>query len=257
MSHWKVLLADDNKSFLELLASRICAEEEFEVVCTAIDGEEALNGIQEYKPDVVVLDIIMPKLDGIGVQEKLLQLPDKPKVIIFSALGMDYITRQALALGADAYFLKPFNLDVFIKRLRMLMGETREQQQSRSDRLSEEELDRRITEMLHKLAVAPHLKGYRYIKQAVIYVVNDKGMLDSITYKIYPSIAERFKTKPARVERAIRSAIENAWDRCRVETMEEVFGYSLDENKGKPSNSAFIALVADKVMLDKGTSGLL
>jgi two-component system, response regulator, stage 0 sporulation protein A len=251
MPQWKVLLADDNRSFLDLLASRINAEEEFEVVCTAIDGEEALGGILEYKPDVIVLDIIMPRLDGIAVQEKLHELNQKPKVVIFSALGMDYITRQALALGADAYFMKPFNLDVFIKRLRALMGETREQQQVRNKKLSDEELDKCITELLHKLAVAPHLKGYRYLKQAIVCVVNDKGMLDSITYKIYPFVAEQFQTKPTRVERAIRSAIENAWDRCRVETMEEVFGYSLNENKGKPSNSEFIAMVADKVMLDK------
>jgi two-component system response regulator (stage 0 sporulation protein A) len=252
MSRWKVLLADDNRSFLELLAARINAEEEFEVVCTAIDGEAALAGIAEYKPDVVVLDIIMPRLDGIAVQEKLQDMPLKPKIVIFSALGMDYITRQALALGADAYFLKPFNLDVFIRRLRTLLGETKEQQNYRSRKLSDEELDRRIAEMLHKLAVAPHLKGYRYLKQAIISVINEKGMLDSVTYKIYPAIAESFKTTPTRVERAIRSAIENAWDRCRVDTIEQVFGYSLDENKGKPSNSEFIAMIADKVLLDKG-----
>jgi two-component system response regulator (stage 0 sporulation protein A) len=253
MSRWKVLLADDNKSFLDLLSRRINAEEEFEVVCTAVDGEAALSGITQYNPDVVILDIIMPRLDGIAVQEKLQELAIKPKIVIFSALGMDYITRQALALGADAYFLKPFNLDVFIRRLRMLMGETREQQLVRSQKLTDEELDRRITDMLHKLAVAPHLKGYRYMKQAIVSVINEKGMLDSITYKIYPAIAESCKTTPTRVERAIRSAIENAWDRCRVDTIEQVFGYSLDEDKGKPSNSEFIAMVADKVMLDKTT----
>lgn len=252
MPKWRVLVADDNRSFVELLASRINMEEDFEVVCTALDGEMALSSIEEHKPDIVVLDIIMPRMDGIAVQEKLCELDSRPKVVIFSALGMDYITRQALALGADAYFLKPFNLDVFIRRMRSMMGETREQLQSRNKKLSEEELDKRITELLHKLAVAPHLKGYRYLKQAIFCVINDKGMLESITYKIYPFVAEQFKTTPTRVERAIRSAIENAWDRCRVEAMEEVFGYTLNEDKGKPSNSEFIAMVADKVMLDKG-----
>jgi two-component system response regulator (stage 0 sporulation protein A) len=251
MHRWKVLLADDNESFLELLAARVNAEEEFEVVCMATDGEETLRCIRQYNPDIVVLDIIMPRLDGIAVQERLKDMPFTPKIVIFSALGMDYITRQALALGADAYFLKPFNLDVFIRRLRTLMGGTREQQLNRSKLLTDEEIDRRITEMLHRLAVAPHLKGYRYIKQAIISVINEKGMLDSITYKIYPAIAGSFGTTPTRVERAIRSAIENAWDRCRVDTIEQVFGYSLDENKGKPSNSEFIAMVADKVILDK------
>ena len=254
MGRWKVLLADDNKSFLDLLALRINAEEEFEVVCTAADGEAALSGIARYNPDIVILDIIMPRLDGIAVQEKLQELETRPRIVIFSALGMDYITRQALALGADAYFLKPFSLDLFIRRLRMLMGETKEQQRMRAQKLTDEELDRHITDMLHRLAVAPHLKGYRYLKQAIIAIIKEKGMLESVTYKIYPMIAEACNTTPTRVERAIRSAIENAWDRCRVDTIEQVFGYSLDEEKGKPSNSEFIAMVADKVMLDKSSS---
>jgi two-component system, response regulator, stage 0 sporulation protein A len=254
MYRWKVLLADDNRSFLEMLASSINAEEEYEVVCMAADGEEALKCIAQCSPDIVILDIIMPRLDGIAVQEKLKGMPIRPKVIIFSAFGMDYVTRQALALGADAYFMKPFDLDVFIKRLRLLMGETRDEQSQKSKKLSDEELDVRVSEMLHKLAVAPHLKGYRYLKQAIISVVNDKGMLDSITHRIYPAIADMFDTTPPRVERAIRCTIENAWDRCRVETMEQVFGYSLDMNKDKPSNSEFIAMIADKVLLEKNRS---
>jgi two-component system, response regulator, stage 0 sporulation protein A len=255
MHRWKVMLADDNRSFLELLASRVNAEEDFEVICTAEDGEEALACIAQFKPDILVLDIIMPRLDGLAVQERLQDMPCKPKVVIFSALGMDHVTRQAIALGADAYFLKPFNLDVFIRRLRLLMGETREQQLEKSRKLSEEDLDRRITEMLHRLAVAPHLKGYRFLKQAILNVIGDRGILDSITYRIYPSIAEKFDTTPTRVERAIRCTIENAWDRCRVETIEQIFGNSFDENKGKPSNSEFIARIADKVIMEKNRDG--
>lgn len=251
MNHWKVMLADDNRSFLDLLSSRINAEEDFEVVCTAEDGEEALACIAKYEPDILVLDIIMPHLDGLAVQERLREMPYRPKVVIFSALGMDHITRQAIALGADAYFLKPFSLDVFVRRLRLLMGETREQQQEKNRKLSEEDLDRRITDMLHTLAVAPHLKGYRYLKQAILNVICERGILDSITHRIYPAIAERFDTTPMRVERAIRCTIENAWDRCRVETIEQVFGNSFDEDKGKPSNSEFIARIADKVLMEK------
>jgi two-component system response regulator (stage 0 sporulation protein A) len=251
MRRWKVLLADDNPSFLEMLASRINAEEDYEVICTASDGEETLEYIDRYSPDIVVLDIIMPRLDGIAVQERIQEMPAKPKIIIFTALGMDYVTRQALALGADAYFLKPFNLDVFIKRLRLMMGETREAQLIKSQKLTDEELNLRVGEMLHKLAVAPHLKGYRYLKQAIVGVIKDKGMLDSITYKIYPEIARIFNTTPTRAERAIRCAIENAWDRCRVETIEQIFGYTLNVNKDKPSNSEFIAMVADRVLLGK------
>lgn len=251
MQRWKVLLADDNRSFIEMLSSRISAEDAFEVVGTASDGVETLEFIQQYAPDMVILDIIMPRLDGIAVQERLLELPIRPKVVIFTALGMDFVTRQAIALGADAYFLKPFNLDVFVKRLRFMMGESRDQMAQREKKLSDEELDDHVAEMLHKLAVAPHLKGYRYLKQAILSVIHDKGILDSITYKIYPVIAESFHTTPTRVERAIRSTIENAWDRCRVETIEQIFGYTLDEDKGKPSNSEFIAMIADKVLLER------
>lgn len=257
MARWKVLLADDNRSFLDMLTERISQEEDFEVVCTAIDGEAALSGISEHKPDIVILDIIMPRLDGLAVQEKLKEQPVRPKIAIFSAMGMDYITRQSLALGADAYFLKPFNLDVFIRRLRTLMGESREQQMKLNKKLNDDELRRRIADMLHSMAVAPHLKGYRFLLEAILLVVNDKGMLDSITYRIYPLVANQFNTTPVRVERGIRSAIEGAWDRCRVETIEKMFGYTLDENKGKPSNSEFIAMIADKIMLDRNSQGLL
>lgn len=253
MPQWKVLLADDNRSFVDMLAMRINDEPDFLVVCTAPDGEAALQGIEEYEPDIVVLDIIMPRLDGIAVQEKLQELPVRPKVIFFTAMGMDYITRQALALGADAYFLKPFNLDVFIKRMRSLMGETREQQAQREKMLLDGDMDRRVTEMLHTMAVAPHLTGYKYLKQAILMVINDQGMLEQVTYRIYPEVAALFQTTPARVERSIRNAIENAWDRCRVETIERIFGYSLDENKGKPSNSEFIAMISDKILLDRNT----
>jgi two-component system, response regulator, stage 0 sporulation protein A len=254
MHRWKVLLADDNENFLEMLASRINMEDDFEVVCTAADGEEALECIVEHKPDIVVLDIIMPHLDGIAVQEKLQDFPVKPKVVILTALSMDHVMQQSLSLGADAYFIKPFNLDVFVRRLKLMMGETREQLLIKSKKITEDAMDVRISELLHKLAVAPHLKGYRYIKQAIISVIADKGMLDSITYKIYPSIAQRYGTTPTRVERAIRNTIENAWDRCRVEIIEEMFGYTLNEDKGKPSNSEFIAMVADKILLENNRS---
>ena len=250
MHCWKVLVADDNISFLDMLVYHINEQDSFRVVCTAMDGEAALEGVLRYMPDVVVLDMIMPKMDGLAVQEKIAAAGIKPKIVIFSALGMDYITKQSLAMGADAYFIKPFNIDLFLKRLRMLMGESREELAAREQKTVEDDLEQRIGEMLHKLAVAPHLLGYKYLKSAILCVVKDRGMLEAITLKIYPEVARQHETTPSRVERAMRNAVENAWDRCRVETMEQVFGYSLDENKGKPSNSEFIAMIADKVLLD-------
>ena len=250
MRKWRVLLADDNKQFVGLLAEALGLEKDFEVVCMAYDGEEAIAGIEEYKPDLVVLDIIMPKLDGIAVQEKLQELPNRPKIVIFSALGKDYITRQTLKLGADGYFMKPFDTGILIKRLRRLMGETNEEQATRERQLTEEDLNRRISAIMHKLAVPPHLLGYKYLIYAIKSVACQRKMLENITYKLYPEIAQQFSSTPSRVERAMRNAIESTWDRCRVETMEEMFGYSVNANRDKPSNSGFIALVADKVMLD-------
>jgi two-component system response regulator (stage 0 sporulation protein A) len=247
---WRVLLADDNPGFLDLLALRINAEADFEVVYAAIDGEDALRGISECQPDIVVLDIFMPKLDGIAVQERLRGMPDKPKIVIFSAIGPDHILKQALALGADAYFIKPFDLDVFIRRLRFLMGDAGERQPINTGMLTGEDLDARVTEMLRRLAVAPRLAGYRYLKKAIIDVVNDKGMLESITHKIYPSIAKLYKTTPSCIERAMRCSIANAWSQCPMETIKQIFGAAYDENKGCPSNREFIVTITDRILYD-------
>jgi two-component system, response regulator, stage 0 sporulation protein A len=233
-----------------LLALRINAEADFQVVYAAVDGEDALRGISERQPDIAVLDIFMPKLDGIAVQERLQGMPDKPKIVIFSAIGPDQVLKQALALGADAYFIKPFDLDVFIRRLRFLMGNAGERQPINAGKLSGEEFERQVTEILHKLAVAPRLTGYKYLKKAIIDVINDKGMLESITYKIYPSIAKLYKTTPACIERAMRCSIANAWSKCTMETIQQVFGSAYDENKGCPSNREFIVVITDKLLYE-------
>lgn len=247
---WRIIVADDNRPFATMLADRLSQERDFQVVAIALDGEEALQAVEEHCPDLLVLDLILPKLDGIAVQERLSQMERPPRCVIISALGRDEVTLQALSRGADWFFVKPFDMDVFLRRVRSVLGETELEQAQRVNQQTEEEMDRRVSDLLHHLAMPPHLLGYKYLKSAILSVALERKLLQNVTYELYPKIAEQYGTTPSRVERAMRNAIECAWNRCRVETIEELFGYSLSDDRDKPSNSSFIALLADRLQLD-------
>lgn len=248
---WRVVIADDNRSFADMLADRMSLESDFEVVALAMDGEEALRVVAAQHPDLLVLDLILPRLDGIAVQERLSQWENPPRCVIISALGRDEVTHQVLAQGADWFFVKPFDMETFLRRVRSILGETEQEQARRENRVTEEEMDRRASDLLHRLAMPPHLLGYKYLKAAILHVALERKLLQNVTYELYPMIAQQFHTTPSRVERAMRNAIESAWNRCRVETIEELFGYSLSDDRDKPSNSNFIALLADRLQLDR------
>jgi two-component system response regulator (stage 0 sporulation protein A) len=164
-------------------------------------------------------------------------------------VGQDTLTRQACELGACAYFLKPFSMEVFRKRLDKLMRVVPAGSTEGTANMFEETIGMEITQLLHQMAIPPHIKGYRYLRESVAMVVGDVTLINRITYQIYPRVARTFDTTPSRVERAMRHAIEVAWNRCRVETIEKVFGYTVSLNKDKPSNGEFIAMIADKVRL--------
>ncbi len=248
---WRIVVADDNRPFASMLADRLSQEKDFEVVAVALDGAAALAAVREHAPDLMVLDLILPKLDGIAVQEHLAQANPRPKVVIISALARDEVTMRALSGGADWFFVKPFDMEIFLRRLRCVLGETEQEQEQRQDRETEEDMDRRVSDLLHRLAMPPHLLGYKYIKSAILSVALERKLLQNVTYELYPRIAEQFGTTPSRVERSMRNAIESAWNRCRVETIEELFGYSLSDDRDKPSNSNFIAMLADRLLLDR------
>ena len=271
-----VLIADDNKEFCSILNDYLLNQRDIVVTGIAKDGIEALDLIQEKEPDLVILDIIMPHLDGLGVLEKLnnMNLNKMPRVIILSAVGQDKITQKAIKLGADYYVVKPFDMDVFIKRIRDMFNSTESSEQS-VNRLAQQntmvsretisqhvapeksepqDLETEITNIIHEIGVPAHIKGYMYLREAITMVVNDMELLSAVTKELYPSIAKKYNTTASRVERAIRHAIEVAWGRGQVEAINKLFGYTINTEKGKPTNSEFIAIIADKLRLKNKVS---
>ena len=228
-----VIIADDNKEFCSILNDYLLNQKDIVVTGIAKDGKEALTLIEEKKPDLVVLDIIMPHLDGLGVLERLnsMDLDKFPRIVVLSAVGQDKITQRAITLGADYYVVKPFDMDIFTKRIRDMFNDT-----------------------IHEIGVPAHIKGYMYLREAITMVVNDMELLSAVTKELYPSIAKKYNTTASRVERAIRHAIEVAWGRGQVEAINKLFGYTVHNEKGKPTNSEFIAIIADKLRLKNKVS---
>ena len=261
-----VLIADDNTDFASTLKNCLEKQEDMEVVGMAKDGNEAFERVLELKPDVLLLDVIMPHLDGIGVLERLgnSNLEKMPLCIMLSAVGQDKVTRQAINLGAQYYVVKPFEIDVLIKRIRELKNYqyaptrnnfiAKEQKSSYIEigdsSKSEENLEALVTNIIHEVGVPAHIKGYQYLRDAIMMVVENIEVINQITKQWYPEIAKKYKTTPSRVERAIRHAIEVAWGRGQLETVENIFGYTISASKGKPTNSEFIAMIADKLRLE-------
>lgn len=261
MSKTSVVIVDDNEAMVQLLEEILKPEPDIEVVGTAGDGISALDVIREKAPDVVLLDIIMPKLDGLGVMEKIRMSGDDKKIpafIIVTAIGQEGVTENAFLLGASYYIMKPFDNEVILSRIRQVKKEMRHSLMEHSkksiyeskERYFERNLESDVTNIIHEIGVPAHIKGYQYLRDAIMMSVNDGEMLNSITKLLYPSIAKRHKTTPSRVERAIRHAIEVAWSRGKMDTIDELFGYTVSNGKGKPTNSEFVALIADKIRLE-------
>ena len=259
----KVAIADDTKEFRLILKDFLVSKNVFDVVEMADDGIKALEAVEKHEPDILILDIIMPHLDGLGVMEKLhkKELKKFPKVIILSAVGHDKVTQRAINMGVDYYIVKPFNFESFADRLIQIseLETSRVQNKSKeivyNEKVNQElSLEVKITEILHEVGVPAHIKGYQYLRTSIIDVVNNIELLGAITKELYPMIAAKYGTTPSRVERAIRHAIEVAWTRGKIETINNIFGYTIHNNKGKPTNSEFIAMIADKLRLEQKVS---
>lgn len=257
MEKINVAIADDNQRMVEMMTRLLEQEDDINVVGSTDNGEDVLEIIKEKQPDVVLLDIIMPKLDGIGVLEKLNEEPvnKKPEIIMVSAMGQENVCEEAMELGASYYILKPFDSRMMIRKIKQIKNgqnhskpfvSVREQQKG----ITENQLEIIVTNMIHEIGVPAHIKGYQYLRDSIMLAIYDMDILNSITKQLYPAIAEKFQTTSSRVERAIRHAIEVAWNRGKVELLEEMFGYTISAGKGKPTNSEFIALIADKLRLD-------
>lgn len=261
MKKIKVGIADDNKEFCNILLDYFKEKENIDIVFVAHDGVKTVEAIKEYNPEVLILDMVMPYMDGLGVLETVngMELPSYPRTIALSAVGQETITQKTINLGAEYYIVKPFNFDILLKRINQLAGNdsvsdnklnyARAISSSRKQ-TSTEELEIEITNIIHEIGVPAHIKGYNYLRDAIMMVVMDMELLGGITKELYPAIAKKNGTTPSRVERAIRHAIEVAWNRGKIETIDKLFGYTVQHDKGKPTNSEFIALISDKLRLE-------
>ncbi len=261
MEKLNVGIADDNENMVRLLSDIVGRDEELHVVGTAKDGEEAYEMIKTKEPDVVLLDIVMPKLDGLGVIDKVNRdksLKKHPNFIMVSAIGQERVTEDAFRLGADYYIMKPFDKDIIVSRIKMVKNHSNKKTNEirrvnpyeTTETFEMRNLESDVTDIIHEIGVPAHIKGYQYLREAIVMSVNDIEMLNSITKILYPTIAKKYQTTSSRVERAIRHAIEVAWSRGKMDTIDELFGYTIHNGKGKPTNSEFIALIADKIRLE-------
>ncbi|MFZ5985928.1 MAG: sporulation transcription factor Spo0A [Bacillota bacterium] len=261
-----VLIADDNAEFADLLKDYMDQYEDIKVVGIAPDGLKAIEMIVSLKPEVVVLDIIMPNLDGLGVLEKLsiMQLERRPMFIMLSAIGQDIFIQRAVALGAEYYIIKPFDVEVLVTRIRQLYQEkyltafsykpvTKNPEPISSDNVDRTyDIEVEVTNLMHEVGIPPHMAGYQYLREAIIQTVKNSKVFSSVTKTLYPAVAEKFNTTPQKVERAIRNAIESAWARGNPDTIDSLFGYTINYNKGKSTNSECIAMMADKIRIAMG-----
>lgn len=260
-----VLIADDNCDFANKLSYFLKSQPDFDVVGVAYDGDEAYKMVLETKPDIVLIDIVMPKRDGLAVLKKLANtsLDKIPEYVVMSVTSSEKIIELALNLGAQYFLLKPQSGDAVADTLRSLNNKTLSKnikvsakssilqvpQLQNSTNPKEFDLEELVTECIHDLGVPAHIKGYQYIRSAIMMVVDNMELLNYITKQLYPTIAKKYQTTSSRVERAIRHSIEVAWSRGKPEMMNDIFGYTIDNDKGKPTNSEFIAMVADKIRL--------
>lgn len=259
MEKIKVAIADDNKELVKTLEMYLGNHPQIEVVGTAANGKICLNMLENQAPDILLLDIIMPHLDGLAVLE-MIQANEQLssiQVIMLTAFGQEDVMKQAVDLGASYFMLKPFEFDRLVNQILQIAGHKQENKQNTSilqgqpqQKMNQKMIDTTITAVIKEIGVPAHIKGYSYLREAIHMVYLDIELLGSITKVLYPEIAVKFNTTASRVERAIRHAIEVAWNRGNYESISKTFGYTVHHLKSKPTNSEFIAMIADKIRLE-------
>ena len=253
----KILLVDAGEDFRRLLAEFIEAEGDMEVVGSCGDGGEALALAQSLRPDAVLTDLVLPGLDGLALIEKLQSAERAPAVIVVSGFYNERVVSDCARLGIHYFLPKPCDLSALLSRMRQALSETPLPSPSLSlpPVSREPSLEAVVTEVIHEIGVPAHIKGYQYLREAIILTVHDMDAINAVTKILYPAVAKKFATTPSRVERAIRHAIEVAWDRGDLETLQKFFGYTVSNIKGKPTNSEFIAMIADSLTLQRKAAG--
>ncbi len=251
-----VLIADSDRNHAESLRQHITHDFKISVIDIVCDGYSVLETVNIKKPDVLIMDIMLPKMDGIAILERFMcnRMAYRPHVIITSSLSTDKMAQKCMSLGAEYFMIKPVNFDSVVSTIKTLCDTSPIQSPSfsiieenkRGDKI---DVETRVTEMIHEIGIPAHIKGYQYLRNAIMLVIENLDIINSITKKLYPTVAENFNTTSSRVERAIRHAIEVAWDRGDTEVLNSIFGYTIATSKGKPTNSEFIAMIADRLRL--------
>ena len=252
----RVELVDASKEYLDVLSARLSKEKDFQVVAAVQDGLEGLRAAKELQPDVLITDLILPQLDGLELLRRLPETGCRCKTVVCTALCNNHAVQDCTALGVDYFLSKPCDFGMMIERIRRLINPARgfgaplggfvPPDPAERD---EANLEAMVTEIIHEIGVPAHIKGYQYLREAIILTINDMEMINAVTKVLYPEVAKKFDTTPSRVERAIRHAIEVAWDRGDIEVLQKYFGYTVSNIKGKPTNSEFIAMIADSLTL--------
>lgn len=246
----KILVADAGEEFRRALVETLCAEADIQVLGQTGDGQELLQLVEQHKPDLIVMDVILAQMDGVEVLQSLnnMSAQERPRVLVISALARGTMAELAVRYGADHYMTKPCRGEVICERVRQLTGLDREVDHDTDRQYS---LESRVTAIIHEIGVPAHIKGYHYLREAILYCIDNMEAINAVTKILYPEVAKRYNTTPSRVERAVRHAIEVAWDRGDLETLQKYFGYTVSNVKGKPTNSEFIAMISDKLRLQQ------
>ena len=255
----RVVVADDNVQLRDMIVEYLQAQNGIEIVGAASDGVEALRLVTEFEPDVLVCDLIMPQMDGYGVLERLqaMKLAKQPGVIALTALGRDDFISRAVNLGVNYYMVKPFDFMMLTQRVYEAAGESLRAESVGAKMIHEqapvsaETLEERIANLFLTVGIPAHIKGYQYLREAVRMVIEKPEIMSRITKELYPGIARKFGTTSSKVERAIRHAIEVAWNRGRIDALDEAFGKNVCSLADKPTNGEFIALVADRLSVER------
>ena len=244
-------MADASEEFRRLIVEALTADATMELAAETGDGEDAVRLVRELRPDVVVLDLVLSSTDGLEVLGELAALPERPRLLVLSSFARGNVAELAASRGADYYMMKPCRVPTVVERVRQLAAQGQPAGDSPEDGSEEESLESQVTSIIHEIGVPAHIKGYQYLREAILIAVADMDVINAVTKVLYPEVAKRYGTTASRVERAIRHAIEVAWDRGDLETLQKYFGYTVSNAKGKPTNSEFIAMIADGLQLQR------
>lgn len=249
----KLLIIEDNVQLNDMLTKFFSTKNDVEVVGSCNNAVEAVGLIKEVAPDALIVDMIMPEADGLSLLERLntSEFETMPATIVVSAVGNEKLIKMACDLGARYYMIKPFNKDILYKRIQDMFDSRVITTKRTPTPVRSKTLDEKITAVFLSIGIPAHIKGYHFLREAIKMVVKNPDLINAITKKLYPGIAEPFQTSASKVERAIRHAIEVAWSRGKIENINNFLGYNIYTNQDKPTNGEFIALMADKLIMDR------